>query len=402
MMVLCLFVSLPSFGVSSLSIVPVVCGGSTTNPDRPNRKSNSIRVTEAAAARACVVAAARLQRARPVSKLTATISAFVVSVVAASRARRREREAGTTAVVWLAQRSCLDGGGGGDDQSLKLRLVAFLCFSSPWRQGGNLARSYVIWFFRFLSGLNVCFHTGCVWKHTLRLVSTFNHFNLQSVAELWAGSEVWINNINNWDVFDFNYCQSYHWRAVCNWMWICITAFLLKRLYYYYCYPGYFLILNISASSLRKLEQTLEDHGRVFFVFFFFCSKTCFASTCFLFLFRTSFVFRSLFWFLWDILWKFLVVFSFQKASRVEGFSRSAGSLFHGLIQPTSLNETASPFILLSFHPNVFLWFLILYSFFKKMLIFLLLYHKLFFHLEIETIVLYKQHFFKKNKYWFN
>lgn len=90
------------------------------------------------------------------------------------------------------------------------------------------------------------------------------------------------------------------------------------------------------------------------------------------------------------------MVVSFQKASGVEGSSRSAGSLFHGLIQPTSLNETASPFLLLSFHPNVFLWFLILYSFFKKMLIFLLLYHKLFFHLEIETIVLYKQHFFKK------
>lgn len=135
--------------------------------------------------------------------------------------------------------------------------------------------------------------------------------------------------------------------------------------------------------------------GFVVFVFFFFCSKTCFASTCFLIVFRTLCVFRTLSASC-GFFNRFLAVPSFQKAS--------TGRFLQVSREPFSLLDTTYLSERDGFNFLWFLWFLILYrvSFFffflKKMLIFLLLYHKLFFHLEIETIVLYKRHFFKKKK----
>ena len=149
-------------------------------------------------------------------------------------------------------------------------------------------------------------------------------------------------------------------------------------------------ILTISASSLRILEQTAEGglSGRCFF---FFAVKPVLPRPA---LFFSGLGLCSLFQlfvgFFCGNSWWFLV------------FTGQQGTFFR---QPTSLNETASLFLLL-FNPIFFLSFFSIVQFFfcfflKKMLIFLLLYHKLFFHLEMETIVLYKQHFLKQ-KYWFN
>lgn len=127
----------------------------------------------------------------------------------------------------------------------------------------------------------------------------------------------------------------------------------------------------------------------LFFCLFFIAVKPVLPRPALLFfsgLHLRSGVFRLFLGFFYGNSWWFLVVRNLHEFTVFTG--QQGAFVMAGYNLP--LNETAPPFLLLLFNQNVFLWFLILYSFFfKEYFCYCIINYFFIWRLKI----LYKQHF---------